>query len=198
MTSWKRLRRRWRFSRWVMPRSRPSESGWRPSEPAGTPPLSPSGWRSYGGPQPRIGTSYPPCWTARGPIARSTRFGMCWRRSMGAIASRSSFERRAKLALSRAKGREEPDLSAAKGRDGVEGASSGRLDPSQVPDVLERLTRIQPGEHRVVTCYLKLEPRDRTRGKYLIKLKNRVKSAGQALSRLGLDRPIADEITRDL
>ena len=50
----------------------------------------------------------------------------------------------------------------------------------------------------MVTCYLKLEPRDRARGKYLIKLKNRVKSAVQALSRLGLDRAIADEVTRDI
>ena len=40
----------------------------------------------------------------------------------------------------------------------------------------------------MVSCYLKLEPRDRSRGKYLIKLKNRVKAAVQALPRLGLDR----------
>jgi peptide subunit release factor 1 (eRF1) len=64
--------------------------------------------------------------------------------------------------------------------------------------VLERLTRVQAGNHRVVSCYLKLEPRDRTRGKYLIKVKNRVKSAVQAFPRLGLDRAIADEVTRDL
>jgi peptide subunit release factor 1 (eRF1) len=64
--------------------------------------------------------------------------------------------------------------------------------------VVERLTRVQAGNHRVVSCYLKLEPRDRTRGKYLIKVKNRVKSAVQAFPRLGLDRAIADEVTRDL
>jgi peptide subunit release factor 1 (eRF1) len=63
---------------------------------------------------------------------------------------------------------------------------------------LERLTQVQPGIHRVVTCYLKLEPRDRARGKYLIKVKNRVKSALSALPRLGLERAIADEIGRDL
>jgi peptide subunit release factor 1 (eRF1) len=115
---------------------------------------------------------------------------------MGAIASRSSFERRA-----RREGREgregvgrgeEPSASL------VKGTANGRQDPSQVPEILERLTRVQPGNHRVVTCYLKLEPRDRARGKYLIKIKNRVKSAVQALSRLGLDRAIADEVTRDL
>jgi peptide subunit release factor 1 (eRF1) len=50
----------------------------------------------------------------------------------------------------------------------------------------------------VVSCYLKLEPRDRSGGKYLIKVKNRVKSAVQALPRLGLERRIADEVGRDL
>jgi len=69
---------------------------------------------------------------------------------------------------------------------------------SPLAGLLERLTRVQPGKHRVVTCYLKLEPRDRTRGKYLIKVKNRVKAAVQGLSRLGLERSIADEVRRDL
>ena len=32
---------------------------------------------------------------------------------------------------------------------------------SPVEAALARLTRIQPGDHRVVSCYLKLEPRDR-------------------------------------
>jgi peptide subunit release factor 1 (eRF1) len=103
---------------------------------------------------------------------------------MGAIASRSSFEGR-----ERREGREVP---AAKG------SSNGRSDPSLVPEALERLTRVEPGKHRVVTCYLKLEPRDRTRGKYLIKVKNRVKSAVQGLPRLGLERAAADEVLRDL
>jgi len=46
-------------------------------------------------------------------------------------------------------------------------------------DALARLAAIQPGNHWVVSCYLKLEPRDRTRGKYLIKMKNRVKALSQ-------------------
>lgn len=69
---------------------------------------------------------------------------------------------------------------------------------SPVQAVLGRLTRIEPGDHRVVSCYLKLEPRDRMRGKYLIKLKNRAKQVEQALPRLGLERAIADEVGRDL
>jgi peptide subunit release factor 1 (eRF1) len=40
---------------------------------------------------------------------------------------------------------------------------------------VQRLAIIDPGPSWVVTCYLKLEPRDRTRGKYLIKMKTRAK-----------------------
>ena len=54
------------------------------------------------------------------------------------------------------------------------------------------------GRHRVVTCYLKLEPRDRSRGKYQIKLKNRIREVVQALPRLGLPRDAQDEVVRDL
>ena len=72
---------------------------------------------------------------------------------------------------------------------------------SAVPAVDERLTRLastRAGRHRVVTCYLKLEPRDRTRGKYLIKVKNRVRETIQSLPRLGLPRDVEDEVGRDL
>lgn len=63
---------------------------------------------------------------------------------------------------------------------------------------LQRLAAVDAGRHRVVTCYQKLEPRDRSRGKYLIKLKNRVREVVQALPRLGLDRAAQDEVARDL
>ena len=49
--------------------------------------------------------------------------------------------------------------------------------------VISRLASIVPGAAWVVTCYLKLEPRDRTRGKYLIKMKNRVREREVALAR---------------
>ena len=51
---------------------------------------------------------------------------------------------------------------------------------------IARLAAIEPGRHWVVTCYLKLEPRDRTRGKYLIKMKNRVREHEAQLAREGL------------
>ena len=63
---------------------------------------------------------------------------------------------------------------------------------------LQRLAAVNAGRHRVVTCYQKLEPRDRSRGKYLIKLKNRIREVVQALPRLGLDRAAQEEVERDL
>jgi peptide subunit release factor 1 (eRF1) len=85
-----------------------------------------------------------------------------------------------------------------RGRRGRETLNNGQSGASPVAGVLERLTRVQPGSHRIVTCYLKLEPRDRSRGKYLIKVKNRVKNAIQALPRLGLERAVAEAVERDL
>ena len=69
----------------------------------------------------------------------------------------------------------------------------------------ERLSAIPPGAHPIVTLYLKLEPRDRARGKYLIKLKNRMKAALEGLPAMGFSaaeqRAVAgdlDRIYRDL
>src|SRR5437016_10999309 len=63
---------------------------------------------------------------------------------------------------------------------------------------VQRLATIDPGPYWVVTCYLKLEPRDRTRGKYLIKMKNRVKEAADALSRQSLGTADREAIAADL
>lgn len=63
---------------------------------------------------------------------------------------------------------------------------------------VRRLAAIEPGPYWVVTCYLKLEPRDRTRGKYLIKMKNRVKEAGATLSGRSLDHADREAIAADL
>jgi peptide subunit release factor 1 (eRF1) len=69
---------------------------------------------------------------------------------------------------------------------------------SALDGTLKRLAAVTPGEHRVVTCYLKLEPRDRARGKYLIKVKNRVRALQEALPRLGLERPVQEAVQEDL
>lgn len=64
--------------------------------------------------------------------------------------------------------------------------------------LVERLARLQGGVHWVVSCYLKLEPRDRARGKYLIKLKNRIRERVAWLEQRGLDRAARDAVAQDL
>jgi peptide chain release factor subunit 1 len=63
---------------------------------------------------------------------------------------------------------------------------------------LQRLVRLQADDHWIVSCYLKVEPRDRVRGKYLIKLKNRMKEVVEALPAEGLTREETDEVRADL
>ena len=101
---------------------------------------------------------------------------------MATIASRSSSDRVRGITAER----------AAPGR----GRAKGNI-PS-VAEGLQRLSRVEAGPHRVVSCYLKLEPRDRSRNKYLIKLKNRVREVVAALPRLGLPRSVQMEVERDL
>jgi peptide chain release factor subunit 1 len=72
------------------------------------------------------------------------------------------------------------------------------MPDSAIAKALTRLTRVKTDDHRVVTCYLKLEPRDRSRGKYLIKVKNRVKAVEAALDELALPRGVHDEVVADL
>jgi len=67
-----------------------------------------------------------------------------------------------------------------------------------VHGVLARLGAIPPGAGDVVSCYLKLEPRDKTRGKYLIKMKNRVKETVAGLARKPLARAEREAVAADL
>ncbi len=63
---------------------------------------------------------------------------------------------------------------------------------------IERLAALAPGAQLVVSCYLKLEPRDKTRGKYLIKMKNRVREALAGLEREGQERAARAAVAADL
>lgn len=69
---------------------------------------------------------------------------------------------------------------------------------SQINQQVDRLTRIKGGRHPIVSCYLKLEPRDRTRGKYLIKLKNRIRTVQEGLEARGFSRAEQEAINKDL
>src|SRR5882672_6853533 len=72
------------------------------------------------------------------------------------------------------------------------------VSEQDVHAAVQRLAAIAPGPYWVVTCYLKLEPRDRTRGKYLIKMKNRVKESAEGLSRQSLGHADREAIAADL
>jgi len=63
---------------------------------------------------------------------------------------------------------------------------------------MERFASVGTTDHWVVSCYLKLEPRDRSRGKYLIKLKNRIKSRLSWLEQSDIPRSSREGIERDL
>lgn len=63
---------------------------------------------------------------------------------------------------------------------------------------IARLSRLEPGPYRVVSCYLKLEPRDKTRGKYLIKMKNRVRAVAATLPQRPLARDEREAAAADL
>lgn len=77
-------------------------------------------------------------------------------------------------------------------------AAGSRSRQSTIAAVMSRLEAIRPGPHLVVSCYLKVEPRDRSRGKYLIKLKNRVRELQRALPRLGLERAATEAVLGDI
>jgi peptide chain release factor subunit 1 len=62
---------------------------------------------------------------------------------------------------------------------------------------IERLVQIEPGPD-VVSCYLKLEPRDKTRGKYLIKMKNRLRAAAAELGSRVKDHATRERTAADL
>jgi peptide subunit release factor 1 (eRF1) len=72
------------------------------------------------------------------------------------------------------------------------------MPQTDIQKLLARLTKLRTDEHRIVSCYLKVEPRDRSRGKYLIKLKNRIRQMQAGLADVGLDKGIQAEVTADL
>ncbi len=82
-------------------------------------------------------------------------------------------------------------------------SSNQRSDKQRGPlptlgEIVERLTRVGETEHWITSCYLKLEPRDRTRRKYQIKLKNRIKERMAWLEDRGISRNEREAIAADL
>ena len=81
-------------------------------------------------------------------------------------------------------------------RGGAAGSAAG--EAATLQPIVDWLTELGSSEHWVVSCYLKLEPRDRSRGKYLIKLKNRIKGQLKWLEQQGLERQERETVARDL
>lgn len=89
--------------------------------------------------------------------------------------------------------------SSSRGRGAAGRAAAAReTDMQGLEPIVEWLTRLGATDHWVVSCYLKLEPRDRSRGKYLIKLKNRIKERLEWLERRGVSRGEREHVARDL
>lgn len=89
-----------------------------------------------------------------------------------------------------------PIANRSSSKRAVRTASPDRGNP--LKPLVRRLTDVGTTDHWVVSCYLKLEPRDRARGKYLIKLKNRIKDRLAELERRGLSRVDRQMVARDL
>ena len=85
---------------------------------------------------------------------------------------------------------------APRSRDTIEQVSNS--EPATLGPLVDWLAQIGVTDHWVVSCYLKLEPRDRTRGKYLIKLKNRSKAQLSWLEEHEEGRGARDAVARDL
>jgi peptide chain release factor subunit 1 len=75
---------------------------------------------------------------------------------------------------------------------------AGVPSPATIRPLVERLARLDGGAHLVVSCYLKLEPRDRARGKYAIKLKNRLREWLDWLAQRKLSRSVREAAARDV
>jgi len=73
-----------------------------------------------------------------------------------------------------------------------------KTNPPTLHAVLDRIASVGTTDHWVVSCYLKLEPRDRARGKYVIKLKNRVKERLAWLEKQEVSRAEREVVTSDL
>lgn len=77
-------------------------------------------------------------------------------------------------------------------------ATALRIGDRAARAALARLEAVTPGPYPVVSCYLKLEPRDKTAGKYLIKIRNRVRHVADALAGRGLSREAREVVAADL
>lgn len=75
---------------------------------------------------------------------------------------------------------------------------AARVQQRGAASLLERLSDVAAEDAWVISCYLKLEPRDRARGKYLIKLKNRMRDRLAWCEDQGMSREDRQQVAADL
>ncbi|HEU4954317.1 MAG TPA: hypothetical protein VFT28_07080 [Gemmatimonadales bacterium] len=80
--------------------------------------------------------------------------------------------------------------------------SPGAVEAPRLVDeaepLLAQLTAIEPGRHLVLSCYLRLEPEDRARSRYLRQLRARARQLDHDPLLLAADGPTRDAVRRDL
>ena len=72
-----------------------------------------------------------------------------------------------------------------------------RVAPAAGP-LIERLAAIEPGRHHVVSCYVRLGPRDRVRAQYLTEIRSRARGLGEDPSLAELEGEERKAVERDL
>jgi peptide chain release factor subunit 1 len=88
--------------------------------------------------------------------------------------------------------------SSSRARSRRAAARDASAAPRTLRPLVEWLSEFGDTDHWVVSCYLKLEPRDRERGKYVIKLKNRIRDRLGWLETIGVGRTERQLIEGDL
>lgn len=69
---------------------------------------------------------------------------------------------------------------------------------TELSPLIERLAAITPGHQAVLSCYLRLGPRDRVRAKYLTEIRNRARSLAQDPKYLSLSADERGEVDREV
>jgi len=69
---------------------------------------------------------------------------------------------------------------------------------TELSPLIERLAAITPGRQRVLSCYVRLGPRDRTRAKYLTEVRNRARALEQDPMFLSLSPDERGEVSRGI
>jgi len=77
-------------------------------------------------------------------------------------------------------------------------ATHARTPARTAVDQLMYLASLPPDDHPIVSCYVRLEPRDRTRQRYLTTFKSRVNDLRPEIERLATNHQIRESVQHDI